>query len=147
MWEVNHAAKLADHWGAAVFDLDWTYEQILAWVPSGLEVEDAAALDRHGVALSELDWHWDDPGRDSLRQRLMFGPNLRRLVRHLLHLLRRDRLATRFLANLLGGHLAVPVIWRGGAKYWSPIDVGVAASCSSRRVSRMVGAITDICFI
>jgi hypothetical protein len=71
--EINHARKLADHWGGAIFDHGWTYEQILTWVPSGLEVKDAAALDRHGVALSELDWHWEDPGRDSLRQRLFFG--------------------------------------------------------------------------
>lgn len=71
--EINHTRKLADHWGAAVFDHGWTNEQILAWVPSGLEVEDAVALDRHGVAPSELDWQWDDPGRDSLRQRLIFG--------------------------------------------------------------------------
>lgn len=71
--EINHARKLAGHWGAAIFDHGWTYEQILTWVPSGLEVEDAAALDRHGVTFSELDWHWDDPGQDSLRQRLFFG--------------------------------------------------------------------------
>jgi hypothetical protein len=70
--EVKRARQYADDWAWALA-ADWTYDEILTWLPVGVSVDYATALKHAGVRPDELGWHHEDQGRLRLSWRLMYG--------------------------------------------------------------------------